>query len=83
MAGSTWRMSLKDIRRIYQAVVMLQIMYRCSAWSIAKDVGLGYTRKTIDTLNGLQARAARTIAGAFKVTSGLALDTELFLLPMA
>ena len=37
----------------------------------------------MDILNGLQARAARTIAGAFKTTSGPALDTELFLLPMA
>jgi ribonuclease HI len=83
LAGSTWGMSLKDMRRVYQAVVVPQIMYGCSAWSIAKDTGLGYTRKTIDTLNGLQARMARTIAGAFKATSGPALDTELFLLPMA
>lgn len=37
----------------------------------------------MNTLNSLQAKAARIISGAFKATSGPALDTELFLLPMA
>ena len=83
LAGSTWGMGLKDLRRVYQAVVVPQIMYGCSAWSIAKDKGLGYTQKTMDILNGLQTRAARIIAGAFEATSGPALNTELFLLPMA
>jgi len=71
------------MRRIYQAGVVPQGMYGCSAWLTAKDAGLGYTRKTIDTLNELQAKAARTIARAFKATSGQAMDTELFLLPIA
>jgi hypothetical protein len=83
LAGSTWGMSLKDMRRIYQATIIPQILYGCSAWSIEKDTGLGYTQKTMNTLNSLQAKAARIISGAFKATSGPALDTELFLLPMA
>lgn len=82
LAGPTWGMSLKDMRRIYQATVVPQILYGCSAWSISKDTGLGYTQKTMNTLNSLQAKAARIISGAFKATSGPALDTELFLLPM-
>jgi hypothetical protein len=82
LAGSTWGMGLKDMRRIYQATVVPQILYGCSAWSISKDTGLGYTQKTMSTLNSLQAEAARIISGAFKATSGPALDTELFLLPM-
>jgi hypothetical protein len=81
LAGSTWGMSLKDMRRIFQAVVVPQIMYGCSAWSIARDAGLGYTQKTMDILDGLQTRAARVIAGASKATSGPALNNELFLLP--
>lgn len=83
LAGSTWGMSLKDMRRIYQATIVPQILYGCSAWSIAKDTRLGYTKKTMNTLNSLQAKAARIISGAFKATSGPALDSELFLLPMA
>lgn len=82
LAGSTWCLSLKDMRKIYQAVVAPQMMYGCSAWSIARDTGAGYTRQTIDTLNSLQAKAGRIISGAFKATSGPALDIELYLLPM-
>jgi len=37
----------------------------------------------MNTLNSLQAKAVRIISGALKATSGPALDTELFLLPMA
>jgi hypothetical protein len=37
----------------------------------------------IDCLNSLQAKAARIIAGAYRSTSGPALDVELYLLPMA
>lgn len=58
------------------------MMYGCAAWSIARDTGAGYTRRTIDPINFLQAKARRIISGAFKATSGPALDIELYLLPM-
>lgn len=32
LAGSTWGFGLKDLRRLYVAVVLPQILYCCSAW---------------------------------------------------
>jgi hypothetical protein len=37
----------------------------------------------MDCFNSLQAKAARIIAGAYRSTSGPAIDVELYLLPMA
>ena len=75
-------MRLKDIRQIYQAIVIPQILYACSAWGISKSTGDGYTKELITSLNSIQAKAARTIAGAFKATSIPALNVEAHLLPM-
>lgn len=61
LAGSTWGASVTKLRRIYQAVVVPQMLYGCSAWSVAQERGEGYTRQTIDSLKRLQAKAARII----------------------
>ena len=74
LAGSTWGASVTELRRIYQAVVIPQMMHGCSAWSVAQERGEGYTKQTIDSLKRLQAKAARIIGGAYKATSGPALD---------
>jgi hypothetical protein len=58
------------------------MMYGCSAWSVAHERGEGYTKQTLDSLKRLQAKAARIIGGAYKATSGPALDVELHLLPI-
>ncbi|KAH6667774.1 hypothetical protein B0J14DRAFT_601413 [Halenospora varia] len=58
------------------------MMYGCSAWSVAQERGEGYTRQTRDSLKRLQAKAAKVIGGAYKATSGPALDIELHLLPI-
>ncbi|CZR70250.1 uncharacterized protein PAC_20151 [Phialocephala subalpina] len=81
LSGSTWEANVTELR-IYQAVVIPQMMYGCSAWSVAQERGEGYTRQTIDSLKRLQAKAARIIGGAYKATSGPALDIELHLLPI-
>ena len=39
-------------------------------------------KKTLNTLEGIQARAARSICGAYKATSGAALNIETFILPI-
>ncbi len=58
------------------------MMYGCSVWSVAYEHGEGYTKQTIDSLKTLQAKAGRIIGGAYKATSGPALDVELHLLPV-
>jgi ribonuclease HI len=82
LAGSTWGAGATELRKIYQAVVIPQMMYGCSIWSVAHERGEGYTRQTIDSLKTLQAKAGRIIGGAYKATSGPALDVELHLLPV-
>lgn len=82
LAGSTWGMRLKDIRQVYQAVVIPQIFYACSAWGVNKTTGDGYTKELVKSLNSIQAKAARIIGGAFKATSIPALNVETHLLPM-
>ncbi len=82
LAGSTWGMRLKDIRQIYQAVVIPQVFYACSAWGINKNTGDGHTKELVTSLNSIQAKAARIIGGAFKATSIPALNVETHLLPM-
>ena len=82
LGSSTWGVSLVDARRIYEGTALPQMMYACSIWSNASTKGKLYTQKTINTLQSIQARAARTICGAFKATSRAALDIEAFLLPI-
>lgn len=82
LAGSTWGAKVTELRRIYQAVVIPQMMYGCSIWSIAQEQREGYTQQTLNSLTALQAKAARTISGAFKSTSIPALNIELHLLPI-
>ncbi|KFY26842.1 hypothetical protein V493_03843 [Pseudogymnoascus sp. VKM F-4281 (FW-2241)] len=44
LAGSTWGTSVAELRRIYQAVVIPQMMCGCSAWSVAQERGEGFAR---------------------------------------
>lgn len=57
-------------------------MYACSIWTNENGKKHTYTKKALDILQGIQARAARIICGAFKATSRAALDIEAFLLPI-
>lgn len=82
LAGSTWGVSLLDMRKIYEGTALPQMTYACSIWSNATTKGRPYTKKTLEVLQGIQARAARVISGAFRTTSRVALDIETFLLPI-
>ena len=82
LTGSTWNIGTNDLRRIYFATVLPQFTYCASVWYVPFG-GHGFKQKqdaTFTTMRGLQARAARIIAGAFKSTAGSALNVELFLL---
>jgi hypothetical protein len=82
LRGSNWGASLINLRRIYEGTVLLQIMYTCSIWSNASIKGKLYTRRMLNTLQSIQARAARVISSAYRATSRAALDIESFLLPI-
>jgi hypothetical protein len=82
LGGSNWGAGLIDMRRIYEGTALPQMMYACSIWSNASMKGGLYTKKTLSTLQSIQARAARAICGAYKATSRAALDIESFLLPI-
>jgi hypothetical protein len=71
-----------DMRRIYAGTVLPQVMYACSVWSNASAKGRLYTKRTLNTLKSLQARAARAICRAYKATSNAALDVKAYLLPI-
>jgi exonuclease III len=83
LGSSTWGISMSDMRKIYNGVVVPQMMYACSVWSNSRSNGTPYTKKTLITLRSIQARGARAICGAFRATSRAALDIETHLLPVA
>ena len=83
LGSSTWGIRMSDMRKIYNGVVVPQMMYACSAWSNSRSNGTPYTIKTLNTLRSIQARGARAICGAFRATSRAALDVETHLLPVA
>ncbi|KAL6165128.1 hypothetical protein ACJQWK_08372 [Exserohilum turcicum] len=82
-----WKEQVEEIRRkatktLYEATALPQMMYACSIWSNASVKDKIYTKKTLNTLQSIQARAARAICGAYKATSRAALDIEAHLLPI-
>jgi hypothetical protein len=73
---------MASIRKIYKKVIIPQITYACSIWSNASTPTKPYTQKTLNMLQSIQAKAAKTITGAFRATAKPALDIEAYLLPI-
>lgn len=82
LGSSTWGVKTKEMRTIYNGVAIPQMMYACSLWSNASWGGKGYTKRTLQRLEKLQARAARSMCGAYRATSSPALDVEMHLTPI-
>ncbi len=72
------------MRKVYQAVVVPQMLYGISAWHCptARAMPAGELRRTINEFTKIQRRAAILISGAFKSTSAAALNVELFITPI-
>lgn len=82
LGSSTWGITMAEMRKIYRGVTLPQMTYACSVWSNTGIKGQPYTKKTLRTLEAIQARAARAISGAYRATSRAALDVETHLLPI-
>ncbi|KAG6990133.1 hypothetical protein FocnCong_v019807 [Fusarium oxysporum f. sp. conglutinans] len=84
LGGSTWGVTMREMRKIYEGVAVPQMMYACSAWSNAKwrTRDKSYTERTLSKLQSLQARASRVISGAYKAMSIPVLDVETYLQPV-
>ena len=82
LEGSNWGVSLGDMRRIFEGTALTQMMYACSIWSNASLKGKLYTKKTLNILEGIQARAARSVCRAYKATSRAAPNIETLILPI-
>jgi ribonuclease HI len=78
LSRSTWGVSLGNMRKAYQAIVIPQLLYASSVW-----YGSGKRKKwMVDKLSSLQHEAGVVISGAFRATSRAALNVELYLPPI-
>ncbi|KAJ5660660.1 reverse transcriptase [Penicillium longicatenatum] len=80
LAGSTWGASTSAMRRIYQAVVIPQMLYGVSAWYPWHEKGK--CKHISSKFAAIQKRAACLIGGAFKTSAAEALNIELHLPPI-
>jgi hypothetical protein len=82
LAGSTWGASLSVMRRIYQAVVIPQMLFGVSAWYQPMVISKKKARTISQPFVAIQKRAACLISGAFRTRAAEALNTELHLPPI-
>ncbi|KNG79995.1 putative reverse transcriptase [Aspergillus nomiae NRRL 13137] len=84
IAGSTWGVPLRAMRRIYQAVVIPQLFYGATAWFSPRggQMVASTNQKMLAEFAQIQKQAALLISGAFKGTAAAALNVELYILPV-
>jgi hypothetical protein len=71
------------MRRIYQAVVIPQMLFGVAAWYQPMVISKMKARTVSQPFVTIQKRAACLISGAFRTTAAEALSTELHLPPIA
>lgn len=74
-------MSLLNLRKVYQAVILPQVLYGCSAWYIPAGEA-SHRKKVADSIKSRQYKGLQVVAGAFKATSTAALEIECYIKPI-
>ncbi|PCG94160.1 Hypothetical protein PENO1_079810 [Penicillium occitanis (nom. inval.)] len=82
LAGSTVGVALGSMRRIYQAIVIPQMLYGAAAWYQPGLMTQKQITSTIRDFATTQKRAACLISSAFHRTAAEALNVKLHLLPI-
>ncbi|OQE71313.1 hypothetical protein PENNAL_c0107G01286, partial [Penicillium nalgiovense] len=82
LAGSTWGASLYAMRRIYQAVIIPQMLFGVSVWYQPMLISKLKARTISRPFVTIQKQAACLISGALRTTAAEALNAELHLPPI-